>query len=72
MNLPENYIPVVIKENRLNKTIGVGFVNTYSYELYVFTPKDMIEYNAKEVKELLRLYNPVDGIEYNLDKLFNL
>ena len=71
MNLPNNYLAVEV-DSLNGKTVGTGFINTYSYELYLFTPKDMIEYTAKEVIENFQLFNPIDGIKYDLNKLFNL
>lgn len=73
MELPFNYLEVEVK-NKRDKKVGIGFLylpNTI-HCLYVLMENDgVITYTRNEVLELFRLYNPVDGFEYDLNKLFN-
>jgi len=71
--LPERYLMVTAIPNKIGpKKIFFGIIDK-EYKrvaLYLFGKETVMEYTRDEVKEYFDLYNPEDGFQYDLKKLF--
>lgn len=73
MELPFNYLEVEAR-NKAGKKVGIGFLylpNSIHFLHILMESDGVLTYTKNEVRELFRLFNPVDGIEYDLNKLTN-
>ena len=74
MKLPERYLEVTVASFLYpisNGGVGSGILDKMgeSHCLILFTDAGTSRYSRGEVKELYTLYNPEDGLQYDLDKI---
>ena len=72
MRLPKNYFEAEVYS--LNgKSIGNGIldVNSDTHCLFLFLADYTLQYTKDEVLGNFQLFNPADGLKYDLDRLLN-
>ena len=70
-NLPDFYLPVLVNENKLNKSLGFGILDTKNNTLYHYGSEEVFRYTENEIRECFILLNPEDGFRYDLEKVLN-
>jgi len=70
VNLPKRFLEVIAMNNRNNNRKDTAILDLAAEKLFIFSDTDGIrEYTYPEIKELYALLDPINGIEYDLEKV---